>query len=272
MNKNKTLNLHLISDGTGQTVNHLANSALAQFEDLKAKRYYWPLIHDQRDLQKCLNKITEKPGIVLHTLRNNILAEKLNVFCSQMQLPCFSAIDNLLNILKKYFGNNVAPEHNINRLNAEHFDKVEAINFTIKHDDGASIESINQADIIIVGASRVSKTPTAIYLAYNGYKTANIPYIQDILLPKELTQITDKMIVALVASPARLSEVRFNRVSEAPLNVSINYASLNFVAQECKLAKQSFLEHNWPIVDVTYKSIEETAAEIIKLYYLFKQK
>jgi regulator of PEP synthase PpsR (kinase-PPPase family) len=272
MNKNKTINLHLISDGTGQTVRYLAKSALAQFEGVKAKCYYWPLICGQDDLQKCLNKIMQKPGVVLYTLRNQVMAEKLNLFCDQEQLPCLSVIDDILQTLEKYLGANLTSRHNHFRLNTENLGKVMAINFAIKHDDGACIESIDQADIIIVGASRVSKTPTAIYLACNGYKTANIPYIQGIKLPERLLGIQDKMIVALVASPARLSEVRFSRLSDAPFNISCNYASISAVSSECRLAKQIFLEHNWPIVDVTYNAIEETAAEIIKLYYLFQAK
>jgi regulator of PEP synthase PpsR (kinase-PPPase family) len=271
MEKLKTLNLHLVSDGKEQTVKHVAISTLAQFDTIKLKKYYWSLGKRQDDLQNCLNKISAKPGIVLYTLNNEAIAEQLHNFCTKINVPCISAIDNVLNAFKKYLGIK-SPNNQNTKLDKGYFDKIEAMNFSIKHDDGQSLETLDQADIIIVGPSRSSKTPTSMYLAYNGYKTANVPYVPGIGLPETLNNIKNILIVGLIVNPSRLSEIRYNRLIDMQSELNTDYVNILAITDECTMAKKTFLAHSWPIVDVTYKSIEETAAAIIKLYHLFKSR
>jgi hypothetical protein len=266
----QSFNLHLISDGTCQTIKAVANSVISHFADIELKQYYWPLIKQHNDFELLCQKIAEKPGMVLYTLRDAKLAAELCYFCAELGVPCVAAIDNVIAEFKQYFGVEVSFDHH-NRLNARYFDRVDAINFSLNHDDGQSTDTLSQADIILVGASRSSKTPTSVYLAYNGYKTANVPYIMDLPLPADLFLLKNKFIVGLVINPARLAEIRYNRLIDMQGDLSSDYINIGQVTKECKEARKTFIEHNWPVVDVTAKSIEEISAEIIKLYYLFEE-
>ena len=266
------LNFHLVSDSTCQTVKTVAAEALGYFQNLQVNYYHWPLLATQEDLNNCLDKIGAKPGFILYTLKEGEISKRLLDFCAQNNLPCASAIESVVNVLKSYLGSAILGTQPSTRLNAQYFSKLEAMNFAIKHDDGQSTETIDQSDIIIVGASRSSKTPTSMYLAYNGYKTANVPYIPNIELPIELKKITHILIIGLSINPSRLAEIRYNRLAEIGGDLNSDYIKISAVNNECKLAKQEFMQYNWPIIDVTYRSIEETAAAIMKLYYNFQRK
>jgi regulator of PEP synthase PpsR (kinase-PPPase family) len=214
-------------------------------------------------------KIIEKPGMVLYTIREEALKNMLSKFCSEIGVPCIPVIDPIINEFKSYFNLEVSSNKNT-RLNGVYFDKVEAINFSLNHDDGQSMETLFEADIILVGASRSSKTPTAVYLAYNGYKIANVPYVLGLPLPEDLILLKNKFIVGLAINPVRLAEIRYNRLIEMQSDLNSDYINIAQVSKECKEVRKIFAENNWPVVDVTAKSIEEISAEIIKLYYLFE--
>jgi regulator of PEP synthase PpsR (kinase-PPPase family) len=265
----KILNLHLISDGTCQTIKVVANSVLSHFADVELKQYYWPLIKSAQDFEALRQKILDKPGMVIYTLRDENITKMLNDFCLQIGVPCVPAIDHVISEFKNYFEVELSLGKN-NRLNERYFDRVDAINFSLNHDDGQSTDTLSQADIILVGASRSSKTPTSVYLAYNGYKTANVPYIIGLPLPSDLFALKNRLIVGLVINPARLAEIRYNRLIEMQSDLSSDYIDIGQVTKECKEARKTFADNNWPVVDVTAKSIEEISAEIIKLYYLFE--
>jgi regulator of PEP synthase PpsR (kinase-PPPase family) len=272
MSMDKILNLHLISDGTCQTIKILTNAIVSHFEHCELKQYDWPLVKNQADLDNCFKKILQQPGMVLYTLRDKAIIDELNTFCHNQNLLCISALDHLIEVFRGYTGTEPSKTPS-NRLNEKYFHRVQALEFALKHDDGQSLESIGDADIIIVGVSRSSKTPTSIYLANSGYKTANIPYIGGIELPKDLLNMQNKFIVGLIADPQRLIDVRQNRLLEIHKenheSLNTNYVNMANIMDECRAAKKIFIQHNWPIIDVTYKSVEETTAGILKLYYTF---
>jgi regulator of PEP synthase PpsR (kinase-PPPase family) len=261
--------LHLISDGTCHCLTAIANSVISYFDNADLKQYYWPLIQTEEDLRNCCEKIIAKPGMVLYTLRDSKIIQQLQDCCYDLNIPAIAPIDQVIGGFHDYFGLTRSAEQH-NRLNEKYFSRMEAINFTLNHDDGRSIETIDKADIIIVGPSRSSKTPTAMYLSYQGYKIANIPFIFDLALPEQLTALSNKLVIGLIVTPARLSALRYSRLSEINGAGNTNYFDINHVTQECIMAKRIFLERNWPIFDVTYKSIEEISAEILKTYYLFQ--
>ena len=268
MQKPKILNLHLISDGVAQTPKHVAAAALSYFDKIPTKYYYWPLINNRQAFNKCINKVKIRPGVVIHTMWNKKLKKALVEFCKTQGIPCISVVEGVVSAIRQYVDIPVK-KYLTSELHQTYFDKVQAMDFALNHDDGKSLETIHHADVIIVGVSRSSKTPTSIYLAYNGYKTANIPYIKGIPMPQKLTSLRqhNMLIVGLILQPSSLLNIRMNRSKDMNIDSETDYTNLFEITQECNLAKQYFLQYNWPVIDVTLKSIEETAAEIMRLIY-----
>ncbi|RYE06159.1 MAG: kinase/pyrophosphorylase [Rickettsiaceae bacterium] len=264
----KKLIVHMISDSSGQTVKHATKTALAQFSGVETKKYNWLLIRNNTLLKEVQNKIKDRPGIVLYTISNYELRENLKKFCHELQIPCISVIGKIVKQISSYLGirteNDLGTNH---KFDISYFDKVDAIDYSFKHDDGQAIENLAAADIILVGPSRTSKTPTSVYLAYNGFKTANVPYIYACPFPETLIKLSRPLIVGLVISPTRLVEIRENRLNSLQINEHTDYTDLRIVQIECLEVKRICQSNQWPVIDVSRKSIEETAALIMKLYY-----
>ena len=265
-NKKNFFHLHLISDSTGETLIAAGRAAASQFGDSHAVEHVYPLVRNRKQVADVLAEIDRLPGIVLHTVIDQELAGVIDEACNTMGVPCVSVIEPVLQIFQSYLGaptrRRVGAQH---ELNAGYFARIEALNFTMDHDDGQLPHNIDEADVILLGISRTSKTPTAIYLANRGIKTANVPIVTGMRLPDSLFKAKTPLIVCLVASIDHISQVRQNRVLGSTMGYQETYTDRSAIAEEIKFAKQLCARHNWPVIDVTRKSIEETAAAILAL-------
>lgn len=263
----KKVIIHLVSDCSGQTVKHAAKSSLAQFIDIESKEYHWSLIRNERALNEVLAKIKKKPGITLYTMSNPELRDILRKFCRDLKIPCISIIGRVIKEISTFLGVNVEDSLSYNyRFDESYFDKVEAIDYTLRHDDGQLANELTKSDIILIGPSRTSKTPTSVYLAYNGFKTANVPYIYGCPFPDHLHSI-NALIVGLVISPARLIEIRKTRLNALQVVENSSYTDIKIVQEECLQVRRICRQYGWPVIDVSRRSIEETAAAVMKFYY-----
>lgn len=265
-NRKNFFHLHLISDSTGETLIAAGRAAASQFADSHAVEHVYPLVRNRKQVADVLAEIDRAPGIVLHTVIDQELAGVIDEACNAMGVPCVSVIEPVLQIFQSYLGapskRRVGAQH---ELNAGYFARIEALNFTMDHDDGQLPHNIDEADVILLGVSRTSKTPTAIYLANRGIKTANVPVVAGMRLPDSLFKAKTPLIVCLVASIDHISQVRQNRVLGSTTGYQETYTDRAAIAEEIKFAKQLCTRHNWPVIDVTRKSIEETAAAIVAL-------
>ncbi|RTK92332.1 MAG: kinase/pyrophosphorylase [Rickettsiales bacterium] len=264
----KKLIIHLISESSGQTVKHTADTALTKFSDVEVKKYHWPMIRNQKMLEEVLKKIKLKPGIVLYTISSEIIRNDLKRFCYEKKIPCISVVSRIVNEISKYLGTNAdsGVVYN-NKFDESYFDKVDAIEYTLRHDDGQTFDDLDEADIILIGPSRTSKTPTSIYLAYNGFKTANIPFVYNCPFPEFLPTMNNSLIFGLLINPMRLIEIRESRMNLLQVKESSDYTDIKTVQDECREVRKLCSKNNWKTIDVTMRSIEETAAIIMKAYY-----
>ncbi|MEQ1753549.1 MAG: pyruvate, water dikinase regulatory protein [Micropepsaceae bacterium] len=259
--------LHLISDSTGETLNAVAKAACAQFEMGRPIEHFYPLVRNRKQLDRAMAELETAPGLVLHTIVNAELRQALETRCRELGQPSVAVLDPVMAKLGSYLG--VEESHRPgaqHELDAKYFARIEALNYTMAHDDGQSVATLQFADIILVGVSRTSKTPTCIYLANRGVKAANIPIVAGVPLPDELNQIKGPLIVGLVASPDRLVHIRKNRLLSLKEETDTAYVDIDAVRAELVAARRLFTERNWPVIDVNRRSIEETAAEILALY------
>jgi regulator of PEP synthase PpsR (kinase-PPPase family) len=265
-NRKNFFHLHLISDSTGETLIAAGRAAASQFAGSHAVEHVYPLVRNRRQVSDVLAEIDRAPGIVLHTVIDQELAGIIDEACSNMGVPCVSVIEPVLQIFQSYLGaptkRRVGAQH---ELNAGYFARIEALNFTMDHDDGQLPHNIDEADVILLGISRTSKTPTAIYLANRGIKTANVPIVAGMALPEKLYAATKPLIVCLIATIDHISQVRQNRVLGSTTGYQDTYTDRAAIAEEIKYAKQTCARNSWPVIDVTRKSIEETAAAIVAL-------
>lgn len=266
-NTKNYFHLHLISDSTGETLIAAGRAAAAQFQSAQALEHVYPLIRNARQLTKVLEAIDEKPGIVLYTIVDRELSDLVGKRCREMNVPCVAVLDPVVDIFQSYLGapsrRRVGAQH---VMDADYFARIEALNFTMDHDDGQFPNDFDEADVVLVGISRTSKTPTSIYLANRGIKTANIPLVPGMALPEGLFKATRPLIVGLIATADRISQVRQNRVLGSTQGFQGgDYADRATIAEELKYARALCARHNWPIIDVTRRSIEETAAAIVAL-------
>jgi regulator of PEP synthase PpsR (kinase-PPPase family) len=265
--------LHLVSDATGETLTTVARAAAAQYVNARPIEHVYPLVRTAKQLDRVLAEIEAAPGIVLYTLLNSELATRLETRCRESGSPIISVLDPVLAVFRSYLGATEGPRIGAQHtLNAEYFKRIDALNFTMIHDDGQLAEDLNQADIILVGISRTSKTPTSIYLANRGYKTANIPLVPGVPPPHQLFVAKAPLIVGLIASPERIVQIRQNRLEALAASIADTpYVDRVAVSQEIVTSRRLCQENNWPIIDVTRRSIEETAAAIIGLHREHKQ-
>ena len=258
--------LHLISDATGETLLAAGRAAAAQYKNARAIEHIYPLVRTEKQLEKVFTAIDEEPGIVLYTIVDQKLARQVDERCQAMGLPCVSVLEPVLTVFQSYLGTpagrRVGAQH---VLDAEYFRRIDALNFTMEHDDGQLPYDVEEADIILVGVSRTSKTPTSIYLANRGIKTANVPIVAGMKLPDKLVNARHPLIVCLVATVDHIYQVRQNRVLGSTVGYQDTYTDRAAIAEEIKYARLLCARHNWPVIDVTRKSIEETAAAIVAL-------
>ncbi|WP_375358723.1 pyruvate, water dikinase regulatory protein [Candidatus Tisiphia endosymbiont of Neophilaenus lineatus] len=265
MNK---LIIHLVSDSSVQTVKHAANTALSQFSKIESKLYHWPMLRNAESLNEVLKKIKMKPSIVLYTILDHELRRNLTKFCYDLKIPCISVVGRIVKEISVFLG--VETEESLvydYKFDEGYFDKIHAIDYTLRHDDGQMTSELDEADIILIGPSRTSKTPTSVYLAYNGFKTANVPYIHGYPFLDSLRSITKQLVIGLIINPTRLIEIRETRMHLLQMSDNTNYTDFKTVQEECMQVKQICEQQGWPIIDVSRRSVEETAAVAMKLYY-----
>jgi len=260
------LHLHLLSDSTGETLENIAKAGLAQFEGVETIKHFWPMVRSQGHLDRIMLEIAQRPGLVIFTLVNNDIRKRLESRCHALALPIVSALDPVIDALSRLLGQEaLARPGRQHILDAAYFARVEAIQFTIAHDDGIASEDWEEADILLTGVSRSSKTPTSIYLANRGYKVANIPLVIESPPPPSLFTLVHPLVVGLTTSPDRLVQIRRNRLLSLNQSPETAYVDQEAVAAELAYARRLFSDHGWPVIDVTRRSIEETAAAIINL-------
>jgi [pyruvate, water dikinase]-phosphate phosphotransferase / [pyruvate, water dikinase] kinase len=260
--------LHLVSDSTGETLTTIAKAAAVQYAAVRPIEHVHPLVRTQRHLERAMAEIEQAPGIVLYTIVNTELTAELERRCRLLKVPCFHVLLPIMRVFEAYLG---APQTPIvagqHVVDADYFKRIDALNFSMAHDDGQLPDDLNQADIIILGISRTSKTPTSIYLAQRGYKTANVPLVPGIEPAAALGEPHSAFVVGLVASPERISEIRRNRVRQLSDRNLDDYVDRTRIAEEIAFTRRLCLKHGWPTIDVTRRSIEETAATIVKLFH-----
>jgi regulator of PEP synthase PpsR (kinase-PPPase family) len=259
--------LHLVSDATGETLITVARAAAAQYSNVVPVEHMHPLVRSHKQLDRVLTEIENSPGIVLYTLLERELTDRLEETCKTLGLPYLSILGPVLGLFQAYLGGETKPRVGAQHtLNADYFKRIDALNFTMLHDDGQHVDGLEEADVVLVGVSRTSKTPTSIYLANRGVKTANIPLVPGVPAPPKLESLVQPLVVGLTASPERIVQIRQNRLLGLRAEHDADdYVDRQAVAAEIAAARKLCGKHNWPIIDVTRRSIEETAAEIMAL-------
>ncbi len=257
--------LHLVSDATGETINSVARACLVQFESVEPVEHVWTLIRTRGQIEKVLKGIEENPGPVLFTLVNEDLRTSLMEGCRRQGVPCIPVLDPVIHALAAHFDLEISGLPGLQHaLDAEYFDRIDAMNYALAHDDGHLGTDLAQADVVLVGVSRTSKTPTCIYLANRGIKAANVPIVPGCPMPPELLEVKGPMVVGLTKDPARLVQVRRNRLRMISDKAEeTDYTDLERVREEVAIARRVCAKQGWPVIDVTRRSIEETAATIM---------
>lgn len=262
----KLFHLHLISDATGETINAVARACLVQFEDVEPVEHTWSMVRSERQLHKVMDGIAANPGLVLFTLVDDRLRHMLEERCRSLNVLCISVLDPVLGALGAFLRTTM--RHIPGRqhvLDSEYFARIEAMNYVMAHDDGQSTRDLESADVVLIGVSRTSKTPTCLYLANRGIKAANIPYVAGVPLPIEVENLQAPLVVGLTADPTALVQVRRTRLRMINDTEETSYTDIETVKAEVTEARKLFTRHSWPTLDVTRRSIEETAAAIMQM-------
>ena len=263
---NRKFHLHLVSDATGETLNTIAKAACAQFEGIDVQEHFYALVRSPRQLDRVIEHIKEEPGLVYFTLVNPELRRELEMQCAALGVPFQGVLDGPIGMMRQFLG--TAETH---RPGAQHevdqryLHRIEALNYTIAHDDGQALDLLNEADVVLVGASRTSKTPTCIYLALRGVRAANVPIVPGLQLPPQLLAATRPLIVGLWASPDQLVQVRRNRLNTLGEIRDTSYVDLEIVRAEVTATRKLFENKGWAAIDVSRRSVEETAAAVLNL-------
>lgn len=251
----------------------VARAAVAQFEDVMAEEHIWSLVRTPHQMDKVIAGIRENPGIVMFTIVNKDLSDKLKQCCLTLDVPCIPILARPVSELSAFLGMAVSTQPGRQyELTEDYFSRVEAINFTLAHDDGQGTWELEDADIVLVGASRTSKSPTCVYLANRGYKAANIPFVSGCPLPETLFRLKKPVVVGLVIDPDRLMQIRSTRLQSLKQEADTSYVDRDKILEELAESKKLFLKHQWPVIDVTRRSVEETAATIIQYYDKIREK
>lgn len=260
--------LHMVSDATGETLINVGRAACAQYAGVLPIEHVYPLIRSMNQIDRVLQEIEANPGIVLYTLVDKDIRERLKGRCRELGVPFMSVLAPVVQLFQSYLGGEPTPriggQHS---LDASYFKRIDALNFTVMHDDGHMTEDLESADVVLIGISRTSKTPTSIYLANRGIKTANIPMVPGVPLPPNLETLKAPLVVGLVASPDRIVEIRQNRLlSLNAMDCNSAYTDRHLVSEEIIQSRRMCARNGWPLIDVTRRSIEETAASIMAMY------
>lgn len=257
--------LHLVSDATGETLLTVARAAAAQYTSVQSVEHIYSLVRNQVQLDRVIHALEQEPGIVLYTLIDPELSKSLEKECKRLGIPCVSVLSPIFKVFQSYLGvTSVSKAGAQHVLNEDYFKRMEALNFTMVHDDGQHSDDLEDADVILLGVSRTSKTPTSIYLANRGIKTANIPLIPGVEPPEFVHELKKPLVVGLIASAERIVQIRRNRLLAQNMTEEDNpYINRFIVQEELNQSRRFFVEKGWPMIDVTRRSIEETAAEII---------
>jgi len=266
--RDRTVHIHLVSDATGETIYRVARACLVQFEGIEAIEHVWSLVRSPSHLEKVLAGIGAHPGPVMFTLVDDRLRGALQDGCRRLQVPLIPVLDPVIGALGSFLGmpsgGQPGKQH---MLDAEYFNRIDAMTFALVHDDGQATWNLDEADVVLVGVSRTSKTPTCMYLANRGIKAANVPVVPNIPLPEALFQVTRPLIIGLTNSPDRLVQIRRVRLRSLERREDEgDYTDVESVREEVAQARRLFGERAWPVIDVTRRSIEETAAAILQLY------
>jgi [pyruvate, water dikinase]-phosphate phosphotransferase / [pyruvate, water dikinase] kinase len=262
----KSLNLHLVSDSTGETLNHVARACVAQFEGAPVTQHVWPLIRSERQMSMVCGVISTTPGLVLHTIIQDPLRDFLVHHCRGNNIAEIGVLDPVLNALSRALGREA--QHQPGRqhaLDQDYYKRIEAMEFSLACDDGQGADKLDKAEVILLGVSRTSKTPTCMYLANRGVFAANIPLVATTILPPNLFEMKKPLIVGLTRDAASLVDIRKNRLRSLNEGFETSYTERDIVEKEVNDARRLFTKHGLPVIDVSRRSIEETAAEILTL-------
>jgi len=269
---NKSIHIHIISDSTGETVSTVSRSATAHFKNFNPIEHSWVLVRSEKQLKKIIEEIDINKGLVIYTIIDKKLRKILEEGCDMLGVPIVPVLDPVVAAIDKYFHYDLAIDEPGRQHSLSHgyFDRIGAMQFTLAHDDGQLSHDLESADIVLVGVSRTSKTPTSMYLANRGIRTANVPMVPNIALPSNIF-ISKALIIGLTTSPERLVQIRKSRLNSVGEKGKTNYVEENIIKEEVLFAKRLFLKNKWPIIDVTRKSIEETAAAALEYLRIFRE-
>ena len=267
----KQFHIHLVSDATGTTLLGLARACLAQFEHVEPVQKFWPLVRSERQLERVISRIKETPGPVIFTFVDRDMRHRLQDFCEDQGIPCVAVLDPIIRSLSSYLGEHAKGVPGLQHaMDDAYYKRVEAVDYAMRHDDGKTLKGLSKADVILVGVSRTSKTPTSVFLARRGIKVANIPLVPGVEVPDEKLSLEKPMYVGLSASPQRLMHLRRTRLhskeEKATAHIEENaYLDEEAIEEEVRKARRLYSRKGWPVIDVTKRSIEETSAEILAL-------
>jgi regulator of PEP synthase PpsR (kinase-PPPase family) len=262
----RAYHLHLISDSTGETVGSVARACLVQFENVKVVEHVWSLVRTKGQMEKVMQAIEATPGPVIFTLIDPRLRDFLQEQCRRMGMACISVLDPVMSELARHFhSSGAASPGRQHIMDAEYFARIDAMHYTLAHDDGQGLHDLDRADVVLTGPSRTSKTPTCVYLANRGIKAANVPLVPHSDPPSELLSVNRPLVVGLVTDPERLVQIRRNRLRLLQDEVETDYTDLDLVEEEMRQARRLFSRQEWPVIDVTRRSIEETAAAVMQM-------
>ena len=271
---NEKYNVYLVSDSTGETLDRIFLSLKSQFANFEYEKKEFAFVRTEQQIDKIINECNElENSLILYTIVETKLAKYISNASEKSNVPCFGILGNLILSFSKLLNQKAIHKPSAQHvLDEDYYDRIEAIQFTMAHDDGKKVDDINIADVILLGVSRTSKTPTSIYLANRGFKTVNVPLVLDQKIPDGLASNKKSCIIGLIADPERLADIRRNRVAIMQDHNLKEYTDLDFIRNEVNNSKKLFKKNNWPIIDVTRKSVEETAASILKIIEIKKNK
>ena len=271
---NEKYNVYLVSDSTGETLDRIFLSLKSQFSNFEYQKKEFAFVRTEQQIDKIIKECNQvKNCLILYTIVETKLAKYISFKSDENNVPCFGILGNLILSFSKLLNQKAIHKPSAQHvLDDDYYKRIEAIQFTMAHDDGKKLDDINSADVILLGVSRTSKTPTSIYLANRGYKTVNIPLVPNQKIPNGLELNTKSCIIGLVADPERLADIRRNRVAIMKDHTLKEYTDLKFIIDEVEKSKKLFKKNNWPVIDVTRKSVEETAASILKIIEIKKNK
>ena len=265
--------IYLLSDSTGETLDRIFHALKSQFTNFDYEKKEYVFIRTEQQIDKIIKESQKKKNIIiLYTVVETKLAKHLSQACEKEKIPCFGILGNLILNFSKLLNQKATHTPSAQHvLDDDYYKRIEDIQFTMSHDDGLRVEDIESADIVLLGVSRTSKTPTSIYLANRGYKTLNIPLVENQEIPQILTKENNNFcVIGLVVEASRLADIRTNRLEIMNENNILNYSSLEFVQKEIDNSKKLFKKNDWPIIDVTRRSVEETAASVVRIYEIKK--